>query len=144
VHDDYLQESASRADLVVSGAAAVAGAAVAFALLQVLLVTVALGTADYSTGDPGPAGAAGFGVLTAGVGGLASGVGGYLGARVGRLRSASEQQARTTALVAVLVLVGLVLVAGLAGGARVAAAALFLVGSGVGATLGARAGARRA
>jgi len=115
---------------------------VPFVILQLLLVAIALGTADYDTGRPGPAGGFSFGLLTACAIAAAGAVGSWAGARLLRARHGTSMQAfRARALGAFApVLVVLTLNAAF-GSPQLLALVLSALGGLLGCVLGGRRGA---
>lgn len=141
-HDDADQSATSQD--VLAGAALAAGITlVAFLVLQVLVVAVALGTSNFDKGEPGPAGGLGFGILTAAALALATGAGALLGGRWVRLRHGSPQQALVGGVAGAGGLIALLVVVDvLVGSPRASAVVLAVVAAAAGSFLGARRGAQ--
>lgn len=139
--EDYLEDRATTSNLITSAAIGCGVALLMLIVLQILLITIALGTADYATGQPGPAGGFGYAVLSSLAGGVAAAGGAWAGARTARIRGAAQRPARLFAASAVGGLATLVLLLNLLTGGRAVAVAMALACVVSGALLGARAGA---
>jgi len=114
---DDASENASRRDFLGCAALAALLTCVVFVVLQILLIAVALGTANYDRGTPGPAGGLGFGLMTAAAVGVACAAGAWAGSRSLRRRDGTAGQsllvgaAGAGAPIAALVLLNVVVAA---------------------------------
>jgi hypothetical protein len=121
----------------------VTASVVAWILLQVLVLAVAVGVADYSAGRPGLVTPTGYAVLSAGVAGLSVGSGAAVTLRRLLAVDADEKGARVVAFAQCAVLSLLVGVHGLlTARPSPVAVALLLAGAAVGGYLGALRGLR--
>ena len=123
-------------------AAGFATTLICFLVLQILLIAVAFGTADYDRGLP-HLGALGFAVASAAIVALACGLGALVGAAQLRRADVEERGSRRVSMLApAVVLIG-ILISGLTAGSRLSGVLMIGISAALAIALGARLGSKR-